>query len=163
MPTIIDTVNLFSSKSININDKYSIQKIETIPGQAGKQIKIEGISAQMNVSSPGARGTAVITAEASGEIKTLATWYDDNTIFTSHEEVLSYLGEAGKDATIRWNLLTSDPAVRSRIKLISYTYSYVEIEDKTPCIVTVRFPSKAKAQEFASALKDKDIEVYYGI
>lgn len=163
MPTITDTVNLFSSKSININDKYSLQKTETIPGQAGKQIKIENISAQMNVSSPGTRGTAVITAEISGEVSTLTTWYDENTIFNPHEEVLSFLGEAGKDITLRWNLLTSDPTIRSRIKLISYTYSYVDVEDPTPCIVTVKFPSKLQAQEFASTLKDQDVEVYYGI
>jgi hypothetical protein len=162
MPTNIDTINLFSSKSININDKYSLQKTEVIQGQEGKRIKIENISAQMSVSSPGTRGTAVITAEVSGKLTTLETWYDENTIFTPHSETLSFLGEAGKDVNLRWNLLTSDPLIRSRIKLISYTYSYVDVEDITPCLVTVKFISKAKAQEFATSIKDQDVEVFYG-
>lgn len=168
METFTDKDRIYSTLYTDFENQDCLQASYTIAGQEGKQIQIDELSCQMIVMKAGVTGTVIVVAEVDGVDYQLSTWDVIKTVYTLMNSTPVFLADTGKSVTLKWYLKTSDAAQRAKMKLLSYSYTLVNVpvvEDNTPCLVVIECESESSANGLIEALSgsgylDKGIGIY---
>lgn len=107
------------------DEKGKIVKTVTIPGEEGKQIKVEAVSLQLYSGKSTIINNTVVAIN--GEPWAAWNWDDAGYSNSKTYDTYPYLIDAGKDAVITWVMKTSDKRYAAKIKNVAYTYSYVDV------------------------------------
>jgi len=146
VPWIFSTIYTDPSK----ND--CLQKEAIIRGEPGKQIRLEELGLNLQVTKAGITGTVWVTANG----EEVARWTENKTTYQPKSALLSALASDGEDVLLRWYIKTSDRLYRSRMTALTYTYSLIDIPDPVPdsqAVVWVAGVTKTQAEELVTALK----------
>ncbi len=125
--------NTDSGEYKSYDTKGKVVKTSTVGGKAGKQIKVTDVSLYAASGKDGINAPIMISIngeEYAGWVATKAD-YGDLRVYNKYP----YEAEAGKDAIISWTLTTANTKYPAKIKQLSYTFEYVDIEpveDDTP-------------------------------
>ena len=105
-----------------------VVKTLAIPGQAGKQIKVESWGISLANKTKGVKTTATTYMKYSDKKFAVAGWGADDTDYTSSTyDKYSYSGDTGKDVILQWELKTENSKSAALMKNASVTYSYVDV------------------------------------
>ena len=129
-----------------------LQKEVIIPGEPGKQIRIEELSLFLQVTKADIVGTAWVTANG----EEVARWMEDKTTYQPKTVTLSALAAEGEPVSLKWYILTSDKRYRARMAKLTFSYSLVDIPEPiedTQAVVWVAGITKTQAEELVTALK----------
>lgn len=116
MPTVTDIKEYPST-----NTKPAV----IIKGQAGKKIRIEEVSLQLTAGKEGITNSTTVLINGTA----YAAW---NYKLAKYSEVLTYnkypyVVDEGKDAILTWSVKTDNTKYPAKMKMASYTYSYVDV------------------------------------
>ncbi len=104
-----------------------VVKTVTIPGQPGKQIKIEAWTASIANKTKGVRTTLTTYMKYSGKRFAVAGWGATTTEYTPRSyNKYSYTADAGEDVILQWELKTDKSTSVALMKDAAYAYSYVD-------------------------------------
>ncbi|HEY3389722.1 MAG TPA: hypothetical protein VGK38_09140 [Prolixibacteraceae bacterium] len=135
----------------------------TIKGQTGKQIKLEGLGLDLQVTKAGIEGTSWITANG----VQAASWSEKDTKYQPKTEAPNLLLKDGENLLLNFYIRTVNESSRARMTNLSYTYSLVDvlIDNKTPAAVWIPGITKTQADEIVKKLKTDypEIGVYIQI
>ena len=107
-----------------------VVKTLTIPGQPGKQIKVEAWGISLANKTKGVKTTATTYMKYSDKKFAVAGWGATDTDYTSSTyDNCTYNGDTGKDVILQWVLKTANSKSAALMKNASVTYSYVDVED----------------------------------
>jgi len=107
-----------------------VVKTVTIPGQTGKQIKVESWGISLANKTKGVKTTATTYMKYSDKKFAVAGWGADDTDYTSSTyDKYSYSGDIGKDVILQWKLKTENSKSAALMKNASVTYSYVDVKE----------------------------------
>lgn len=173
MSTVTDS-GVYTSKYLTCNDttRNCLKKTVTIPGEAGKQIKVEEFGIQILNEKAGVNSTATISIESGGKETKVAAWMYSKAEFLPKTYKFSYLAAVGADVIIRLYLKTANAAYQARVKDFSYTYSFEgeaeelseeesdtepeeseEPEEDTPTLIVISCTSESEAEALLETLK----------
>ncbi len=118
-------------KSYNTDGK--VVKTSTVGGKSGKQIKVTEVSLYAASGKDGINAPIMISingTDYAGWIANKAD-YGDLRVYNKHP----YTVDVGKDMVMSWTLTTANTKYPAKIKQLSYTFEYVDVEpveDDTP-------------------------------
>jgi len=126
MPTITD-----SDKYQTESTEGKVVKTMTIPGQPGKQIKIESESVNLANSKVGVRTDLMIYMKYGSTKFAVSGWGVTSVDYTPKDyDTYAYTGDVGKDVILQWELKTGTGGV-AKMKDASCVYSLIDVEENT--------------------------------
>jgi hypothetical protein len=145
-------------------DKQDCKQVSiTVPGQAGKQIKLEGISLDLQVTKAGITGTVWITANG---VK-VAEFIEKGLEYLPKTATPNLLLKDSESLVLDWYIKTANESSRARMTKLFYNYSFVDVpkNDETPAVLWVQGITKTQADELITNLKKAypNIEAYVKI
>jgi hypothetical protein len=153
--------NTFSTIYNKCDGDKCLMKMIKIPGEPGKKIKVDVLTLNMFSMSENATGTSWVTAECDGTVTEISRWTENSTASTPKSATPEYSGSIGKDVTLQWRLLTSNAAIRVKIKDITYTYTLIEDTVNVPqYLVVVECETQEEADALVANLVDQGATVY---
>lgn len=166
--TKMDIAGVYSTIYTDPTKQDCKQKEVSIEGVSGKQIQLEQVALTLMVTKAGIVGTAWVTVEYFGVKETkIAEWAETKTTYQAKSFIPGVVVPAGLGITIRFYLTTTDKAYRSRMSLLTYTYSLVDVPVivepeipivgtpvDVPAIVYIKFPSKKEADARIEKIKE---------
>jgi len=147
---------------ISINGTYStiytdpdiqdcLQTSVTVKGQAGKQIQLESIGLDLQVTKAGIAGTVWVTANGTK----VAEWTDNKKDYQSKTAYSNLTFKDGEKLVLKMYIKTGDAGSRARMTNLTYTYSLVDApkSGEGPAVVWVQGITKTQADELVTKLK----------
>jgi hypothetical protein len=135
----------------------------TVKGQTGKQIKLDGLGLDLQVTKAGIEGTAWITANG----VQVASWSEKDIKYQPKTEAPNLILKDGENLLLNFYIKTADASVRARMTNLSYTYSLVDVQvnSEAPAVVWIPKITKTQADEIVKNLKTDypEIGVYIQI
>lgn len=147
MPTVTD---------IKEYNSITPKKPVTIPGQKGKQIKIEAVSLQLASGKDGIANTTTISVNGTpyAAWKYMSAKYSDTLTYDKYPFIV---GE-GENAVLSWDVASKNKKYPAKMKTASYTYLYVGGAPDTPIEENDEFIiikcKKSETSELIPKIKD---------
>jgi hypothetical protein len=134
--TVTDTEKKYLTKYTTfepVNGVSHIQKVVSVLGQAGKQIRLDAVSLFL-AAEGGVTASAKVVAVTDGKETKLGEWSETNVKFQKKASIETVLAAAGKSIELQYHLKGSDKTGKYRacMKLCSYTYSLLDAEITVP-------------------------------
>lgn len=153
--------NVFTTPYTQCDKSYCVQKEIVIPGEPGKQTLLDELALSMCVAAKGATATAWVSTEIAGVPVVLATWTEFDILFTPKTATPGMVGKLGENIVLKWNLKTSNSAIRAKMKDLAYSYTIKETEkEAAKCLVVVECENQVEADAIAKSLVDRGASVY---
>ena len=138
-----------------------IVKTVPIPGQDGKQIKIEEVSLQLASGKKGIVNNTLVSINGTE----YAAWIWKDAKYSDIKKYNNYphFVDAGKDAVITWEVGTGNKQYTAKIKNLSYTYLYVDakpVVEKPRRMVVAYCESQEEAEALVKKISGDGVEVY---
>jgi len=138
MTTYTDRASpIYTTLYTDCKDTGCLQRKFTIHGQPGKQIRIDSVGCSLATTRAGASAIAWVMAVVDGVETTLGSWEETSKDYKQKINKPAFLADSGKDVIVRFHLKTSTVGAKAKIKLCSYTYSFVDSEPSVPPVVDV--------------------------
>lgn len=124
MPTISDS-GVYKTESTS----GKVVKTMTIPGQPGKQIRVESESVNLANSKEGVRTDLMIYIKYGSTKFAVSGWGVTSADYTAKSyDTYAYTGDVGKDVSLQWELKTAVGGY-AKMKDASCVYSIIPAEE----------------------------------
>jgi len=153
--------NIYTTPYTVCDKSYCVQKEVTIPGEPGRQITVDELTLSLCVAAKGATATAWVTTEVNGVVVVLADWTEVEINYMPKSATPGFIAKDGESVVLKWNLKTSNSAIRAKMKDLTYSYTVKDIvEEVAECLVVVECENQEEADAIAQSLVDKGANVY---
>lgn len=140
-----------------------LQTSVTVKGQAGKQITLEGLGLDLQVTKAGIAGIAWVTANGTK----VAEWTGDKKDYQSKTASQNLTFKDGEKLVLKIYIKTLDAGSRARMTNLTYTYSLADVpkSDESSSAVLIKGITKTQADELVTKLKTDypGIEAYTNV